>query len=63
MKAEPKMLQNRASVALPIQWQEAVWFPPVLLRSRLGGVRRRPVFWPHQIITDPTTCQARAIDI
>ncbi len=63
MKTEPKTFGNRAAVALPVQWQDAAWFPPVLLRGRWNGFRRRPIFWPHQIITDPTVCQGRTIEL
>jgi hypothetical protein len=38
---------------LPVQWQDCAWFPPVLSAVRFPQPRRRRVFWPNQIITDP----------
>jgi hypothetical protein len=46
---------------LPVDWKDCAWFPPVLARRRPGG--RRPVFWPVQIITDPTVCASRTLDL
>jgi len=46
-----------------VAWQDCAWFPPVLAGKRTGAVRqRRPVYWPFQIITDPTVCASRALD-
>jgi len=54
---------SEASRRLPVQWQDSVWFPPVLAQPRRTTVRtRRPVLWPVQIITDPTVCAARTLD-
>ncbi len=55
----PSRLRRR----LPVAWQDCAWFPPVLAGKRGGsGRRRRPVYWPVQIITDPTVCASRALD-
>lgn len=46
-----------------VAWQDCAWFPPVLAGKRAGHLRqRRPVYWPVQIITDPTVCVSRALD-
>jgi hypothetical protein len=52
-------LQRRLAVA----WQDSVWFPPVLAEGRFRADSRRPVRWPTQIITDPTTCAARTLNV
>lgn len=60
------MLANRQTPArarqrLPVAWEDCAWFPPVLAGKRSGSRRhRRRVFWPVQIITDPTVCASRA---
>lgn len=48
--------------SLPVVWQDCAWFPPVLARKRtVAG--RRPIYWPVQIITDPTVCASRTVDV
>jgi prepilin-type N-terminal cleavage/methylation domain-containing protein len=54
---------SRPQRRLPIAWQDCAWFPPVLAGKRGGSARRqRRVYWPVQIITDPTVCASRALD-
>lgn len=55
---------SRARRRLPVTWQDCVWFPAVQARSgcRKAAARRR-VNWPVQIITDPTVCRARTVDL
>jgi hypothetical protein len=53
----------RSQQRLPVDWKDCAWFPPVLAGKRAGPARhRRPVFWPVQIITDPTVCASRTVD-
>lgn len=54
----PSRPQRRIIVA----WQDCAWFPPVLAGQRGHARRQRPVYWPVQIITDPTVCASRALD-
>jgi prepilin-type N-terminal cleavage/methylation domain-containing protein len=53
--------RNFKSLSLPVRWEDCAWFPTVLARKR--AVARRPVFWPVQIITDPTVCASRTVDL
>jgi hypothetical protein len=46
--------------SLPVRWEDCAWFPTVLARKRAV---RRPVYWPVQIITDPTVCASRTVDL
>ena len=47
---------------LPVTWHDCAWFPPVLAGKAGGSRRGRQVYWPVQIITDPTVCASRALD-
>lgn len=62
MKPKRKTAARRPN-PLPVQWQDSAWFPPVLSGTRFPQARRRRVFWPVQIITDPTVCVGRTITI
>lgn len=53
---------SRQQRQIIVAWQDCAWFPPVLAGKRAGNVRRRPVYWPVQIITDPTVCASRTLD-
>ena len=58
--------RNKTSVRkarLLVNWQDSAWFPTVLAKSRFPHPRRRPIHWPVQIITDPTVCVGRAINV
>lgn len=49
---------------LPVVWKDCAWFPPVLAgKTGRPAHRRRRVNWPVQIITDPTVCASRAMDL
>lgn len=56
-KTDPNKLR------LAVKWQDSVWFPPVLAQARFASRGRRPVHWPVQIITDPTVCAARTVQL
>jgi hypothetical protein len=56
--------QIRSQRRLAVAWRDSVWFPPVLAEGRYRAEHpRRPVVWPTQIITDPTTCAARTLNL
>lgn len=61
MKPRP-VKHLKPTQSLRVVWKDCAWFPPVLARKRAAS-RRRPVFWPVQIITDPTVCASRAVDV
>jgi len=58
-----RQTDRRLTSRLPVVWQDAAWFPPVLAGARFPQPRRRRIFWPVQIITDPTVCVGRAISL
>lgn len=61
MKSRPSK-KLRSTQSLPVVWKDCAWFPPVLARKRTTAGRRR-VYWPVQIITDPTVCASRTVDL
>jgi hypothetical protein len=62
MKCDRKS-NPRRPVQVPVQWQDSAWFPPVLAAARFPQPRRRRVYWPVQIITDPTVCVGRTMSL
>jgi hypothetical protein len=55
--------ESRPRRRLDVAWQDCAWFPPVLAGKRgVAAARRHRVYWPVQIITDPTVCASRALD-
>jgi len=62
MKPDHKKKSLRPS-RLPVDWQDSAWFPPVLAKARFPQPRRRRIFWPMQIITDPTVCVGRTVSL
>jgi prepilin-type N-terminal cleavage/methylation domain-containing protein len=61
MNPRPFKNLSRTQQSLPVRWEDCAWFPTVLARKRAAA--RRPVFWPVQIITDPTVCASRTVDL
>jgi hypothetical protein len=62
MKPQRKKSPARKS-QLSVSWQDSAWFPPVFAQSRFPNPRSRRIHWPVQIITDPTVCVGRAVNV
>ena len=62
MKSPSKINSARPN-RLAVNWQDSAWFPPVLAGARFPQARRRRIFWPVQIITDPTVCVGRTVSL
>jgi len=61
---KPSRKSNSARASrLPVDWQDSAWFPPVLAGARFPQSRRQRIFWPVQIITDPTVCLGRTVSL
>ena len=63
MKPSRKKINAARPNRLPVDWQDSAWFPPVLAGARFPQPRRGRIFWPMQIITDPTVCVGRTISL
>jgi len=60
----PSPDQNKPNPSrLKVEWKDSAWFPPVLARSRFPHPRGQRIFWPLQIITDPTVNLGRTVTL